>query len=113
MSFRVKNYYNDGTRRILTLDTGGCIRRYLSHVLAKGLMRVRHYDSLAIRCRRRYLLKIRTALGAITSPKNQPAPDASISVSVFILAAISNWSERVPRVSRGIYMPATELRLIE
>ena len=82
VSFRVKDYANEGTRRTLTLDTGEFIRRYLLHVLPKGLMRVRHYGFLANRCRRRCLREIQTALGAITSPENQPAPDALTSASV-------------------------------
>ena len=62
VSFRVKDYADDGTRRTLTLDTGEFVRRYLLHVLPKGLMRVRHYGFLANRCRRQRLRDIRTAL---------------------------------------------------
>ena len=83
VSFRVKDYANEGTRSILTLDTEEFIRRYFFHVLPKGLMRVCHYGFLANRCRRRCLREIRTALGAITSSENQSASDASTSVSVY------------------------------
>ena len=81
VSFRVKDYANEGTRRTLTLDTGEFIRRYLLHVLPKGLMRVRHYGFLANRCRRRRLREIRIALDVKTAPQSDPAPDKSTSES--------------------------------
>lgn len=62
VSFRVKDYANRSTRRTLTLNTAEFIRRYLLHILPKGLMRVRHYGFLANRCRRQRLREIRTAL---------------------------------------------------
>ncbi len=46
------------------------IRRFLLHVLPKGLMRVRHYGFLANRCRKEKLAKIREWLG-------RPADDQS------------------------------------
>jgi hypothetical protein len=39
-----------------------CIRRFLLHVLPKGLMRIRHFGFLANRCRKAKLAQIRTAL---------------------------------------------------
>lgn len=78
VSFQVKDYANEGMRRTLTLDTGEFIRRYLLHVLPKGLMRVRHYGFLANRCRRRRLREIRTALDVSTAPQSDPAPGKSI-----------------------------------
>lgn len=68
VSFRVKDYANEGVRRTLTLATDEFIRRYLLHVLPKGLMRVRHYGFLANRCRRRRLREIRAALDAGDAP---------------------------------------------
>lgn len=81
VSFRVKDYANEGTRRTLTLDTGEFIRRYLLHVLPKGLMRVRHYGFLANRCRRRRLREIRTALDVSTAAQSDPAPGKSTGES--------------------------------
>ena len=40
------------------------VRRFLLHILPKGLMRVRHYGFLANRCRRIKLPRIRCALNA-------------------------------------------------
>ena len=52
VSFRYKDYRRDGLRTTLTLESDEFIRRYLLHVLPKGLMRVRHYGFLSNRCRR-------------------------------------------------------------
>ena len=62
VSFRCKDYAGDGRRRTLTLESDEFIRRYLLHVLPKGLMRVRHYGFLSNRCRRRRLEEIRAVL---------------------------------------------------
>ena len=49
VTFKVKNYRVDGAARYtaMTLDTGEFIRRFLLHVLPKGLHRIRHYGLLA------------------------------------------------------------------
>ena len=62
VSFRCKDYRGGGARRTLTLESDEFIRRYLLHVLPKGLMRVRHYGFLSNRCRRKRLEEIRRAL---------------------------------------------------
>src|SRR6056297_1971319 len=46
------------------------VRRFLMHIVPKGLMRVRHYGFLASRCRRRKLAEVRCALEA-----TEPLPD--------------------------------------
>ena len=56
------------------------IRRFVQHVLPKGLMRIRHYGFLANRCRKAKLAQIRALLGRpkpqrhrqITSPGRKP-----------------------------------------
>lgn len=60
--FHVKDYANDGVRKLMTLEAGEFIRRYLLHVLPKGLMRIRHYGFLANSCRKVRLATIRQAL---------------------------------------------------
>ena len=58
--------YRDGTRhKLMWLDGAELIRRFLLHVLPKGLMRVRHYGFLANRCRVERLAQIRQALFAL------------------------------------------------
>jgi len=55
---------------VLPLLAEEFIRRFLLHVLPKGLMRIRHYGFLANRCRKAKLAQIRTALAHVV----QPAP---------------------------------------
>jgi hypothetical protein len=66
--------YRDGDRRkVMTLTGEELLRRFLLHVLPKGLMRVRHFGFLANRCRARRLAQIRTALEApAPAPAEEP-----------------------------------------
>ena len=52
VSFRYKDYAHGNRRKMLTLDTGEFIRRFLLHVLPRGFMRIRHYGLLANRLKR-------------------------------------------------------------
>lgn len=51
VSFDYKDYRENACRRTMQLDPVEFIRRYLLHVLPKGLMRIRHYGLLANCCR--------------------------------------------------------------
>ncbi len=70
VTLRYRDYRDRGRHKALVLDGGEFVRRFLLHVLPKGLMRVRHYGFLANRCRRDKLARIRAALDA-------PPPAAS------------------------------------
>jgi len=59
--FRYKDYRDDQLK-IMALDYSEFIRRFLMHVLPKGLMRIRHYGLLANRCRQKSLKVIRKIL---------------------------------------------------
>ena len=69
--------YRDGDRqKILSLSSEELLRRFLLHVLPKGLMRIRHYGFLANRCREAKLATIREAIGqaeADTVESSEPA----------------------------------------
>jgi len=64
--------YRDEEHKTLTLEAPELIRRFVLHVLPKGLMRVRHYGLLANRCRVQRLAQIREILGA---PAPEPEPE--------------------------------------
>ena len=49
--FRYKDYRDHDTQKTMRLSGTEFIRRFLLHVLPKGLMRLRHYGFLANRCR--------------------------------------------------------------
>jgi len=75
--FRYKDYRDHDRHKVMTLQAGEFIRRFLQHVLPKGLMRIRHYGFLANSCRSRKLALIRTALAcaqAIISREDNDEP---------------------------------------
>jgi len=60
--FHYKDYRDRDTPKVMRLSGIEFIRRFLLHVLPKGLMRLRHYGFLANRCRAEKLRCIRSAL---------------------------------------------------
>jgi Putative transposase/Transposase zinc-binding domain len=71
ISFRWKDYRIEGANRwkTMTLHPHEFIRRFLVHVLPKGLQRIRHYGLFANGNRKANIAKARALLGV-------PAPDA-------------------------------------
>jgi len=57
-----KDYRQGARQRQMVLSGEEFVRRFLLHILPKGLMRVRHYGFLANRCRQVRLQQIRRAL---------------------------------------------------
>src|SRR5882762_1362813 len=51
VSFRWKNYAHGSKNKIMTVPADEFLRRYLLHVLPKGLVRIRHLGLFANRCR--------------------------------------------------------------
>jgi hypothetical protein len=49
VTFKLKDYADDGRPKQLTLACGEFIRRFLLHVLPRGFVRIRHYGLLAAR----------------------------------------------------------------
>jgi len=78
VTFRYKDYRLDGTARYktMTLATGEFIRRFLIHVLPKGLHRIRHYGLLAKANRAANIAHARELLAA-PSPSKEPEPSAA------------------------------------
>jgi len=60
--FSTKDYTDNGTRKDTILSADEFIRRYLLHVLPKGVMRIRHYGFLSNRTRKKKLACLRTAI---------------------------------------------------
>ena len=77
VQFAYKDSRDHNIRKTMSLDGEEFIRRYLQHILPKGLMRIRHYGFLANRCRCHALMKIRTALQAPTTVV-EPAVTAAL-----------------------------------
>ena len=58
----------------MTLDAVEFVRRFLTHVLPAGFVRVRHYGLLANRHRREKLARCRELLGMAVTPPADTAP---------------------------------------
>jgi len=76
VTFKVKNYRRNGPERYTTmmLSPHEFIRRFLLHVLPKGLHRIRHYGLFANGNRADNLAKMRTLLG-VQTPDDAGADD--------------------------------------
>lgn len=70
--FRWKDYRNNSTKSVMSLDADEFIRRFLLHVLPSGLMRIRHYGFLANRHCESKLACCRQLLGGATSVVQSP-----------------------------------------
>jgi hypothetical protein len=81
VTFKYKDYRLDGPARYktMTLDPHEFIRRFLMHVLPRGLHRIRHYGLLANTNRAANIAKVRELLAApplSTEPDTAKAADA-------------------------------------
>jgi Putative transposase len=79
VTFRYKDYRIEGPGRYTTktLHTHEFIRRFLMHVLPKGLHRIRHYGFLANGTRAENIAKVRELLSVappVKQPENSQAP---------------------------------------
>jgi hypothetical protein len=64
VSFRWKDYAHGGKNKIMTVPAEEFLRRYLLHVLPKGLVRIRHFGIFANRHRAASLQRCRSLLGS-------------------------------------------------
>jgi len=62
VTLRYTDYADHDRHKTLTLEGREFARRFLMHIVPKGLMRVRHYGFLANRCRSVRLAEVRCAL---------------------------------------------------
>jgi hypothetical protein len=87
VSFRWKDYRHEGRQKVMTLDAGEFMRRFLRrfllHVLPPGFHRIRHFGFLANGHRAARLDQCRRLLmqqtGAGERPRDPPAPPAGDS----------------------------------
>lgn len=73
VAFRYKDYRDHDQQKVMWLSGVEFIRRFLLHVLPKGLMRIRHYGFLANRCRAQKLARIRVVLEQASESQLPPA----------------------------------------
>ncbi len=75
VSFRWKDYRHHHKTKIMTLDAGEFLRRFLLHVLPDGFRRIRHYGFLANGHRTKKLATLRTLLAVPVPPVMPPPAD--------------------------------------
>ena len=80
VTFNYKDYRIEGAGRYktMTLETAEFIRRFLMHVLPKGLHRIRHYGLFANGNRAAHIAKARELLAVpvpVTEPETAAAPE--------------------------------------
>jgi Putative transposase/Transposase zinc-binding domain len=64
VSFRWRDYAHGGKKKVMTVSADEFLRRFLLHVLPKGLVRIRHFGFFANRRRETALARCRQLLGA-------------------------------------------------
>jgi hypothetical protein len=69
VTFRWKDYRRESAQRTMRLDAPEFIRRFLLHVLPRGLQRIRHYGLLSNRRRETGLAECRRVLEVIPPPR--------------------------------------------
>jgi ribosomal protein L37AE/L43A len=74
VTFGWKDYAHAGRQGTMTLDAIEFVRRFLTHVLPTGFVRIRHYGLLANRHRQEKLGRCRELLGMAVTPQADTDP---------------------------------------
>jgi hypothetical protein len=74
VSFRWRDYAHGGKKKVMTVSADEFLRRFLLHVLPKGLVRIRHFGLFANRRRETALARCRQLIG---SPKSPDRPETT------------------------------------
>jgi hypothetical protein len=77
VSFRWRDYAHGSKHKVMTLSADEFLRRFLLHVLPKGLVRIRHFGFFANRRRSAALERCRELLGAAACA-DRPAADIQL-----------------------------------
>jgi hypothetical protein len=73
VSFLWKDYAHGGKQKIMTVSADEFLRRFLIHVLPKGLVRIRHFGLFANRQRGDALARCRSLLDVTSCGNREPA----------------------------------------
>lgn len=90
VKFKWRDYKDDNTSKIMTLDAHEFIRRYLTHVLPDGFMRIRSFGFLANACKAKNLNVIRSLLTkSVIAPMTVTAVKPKIESAVALILRIT------------------------
>ncbi|PZP96583.1 MAG: IS91 family transposase [Variovorax paradoxus] len=76
VAFNWKDYRHESKHKVMRLDAGEFVRRFLLHVLPTGFQRIRHYGLLANRYREAKLARCRQLLQAPPAPLSPRSGEA-------------------------------------
>lgn len=76
--FRYKDYAHGNQKRAMKLSASAFVRRFLLHVLPRGLVRIRHYGILSNRHRHEDLARCRALLSDGKRVQTEPEPAATV-----------------------------------
>lgn len=98
--FRWRDYAHGNKLKVMTLEAGEFMRRFLLHTLPRGFNKLRHYGLLANRCRAQKLAKCRALIG-----QRAPAPGEPESAQAMMLRLTGIDITRCPQCRRGTLRP--------
>ena len=108
VTFSYRDRKNHNRKKTMTLDAHEFIRRFLLHVIPKGLMRVRHFGFLANRSKQR-LSTCRQLLGLLPALPKPPQP----STHELMLALTGIDFTRCPRCRKGTLIFRAKIPIAE
>jgi ribosomal protein L37AE/L43A len=101
VTFDWKDYAHGGRQGTMTLDAIEFVRRFLTHVLPTGFVRIRHYGLLANRHRQEKLARCRELLGIAVTPQADTTPTDPDVIPPPVQAATVTPTRVCPRCGAG------------
>jgi len=103
VSFLWRDYAHGGKQKVMTLSGHEFLRRFLIHVLPKGLVRIRHFGLFANRSRGAALERCRALLGttACVDPPEPPSLRCPACSSIMLVVERLTSSQLFFRASLG------------
>jgi hypothetical protein len=71
VTFRYKDYAQDGAQKLMTLENTEFLRRFCLHILPSGFVKIRHYGFLSSR-RKREFIPLPLDANGLTVPREKP-----------------------------------------
>jgi len=104
VEFSYKDYRDDEKRKTLCLTADEFIRRFLLHVLPKGLVRIRHYGLLSNRSRREKIAHIRSLLLVEDNNEEKEERESAVSSDVLVVYRCNHCKvgQLVPPISHPV-----------
>ena len=110
ITFRWKDRARGNQKKLMTMGAVEFLKRFLLHVLPRGLVRIRHYGFLANAVRRREIARCRDLLRLPTPPPSKVLEPRSETWQETLLRLTGRDVTRCPRCKKGTMTHSVELR---